>query len=95
MKEKRLHMQTEFYTNLNKKVDVILFFIYWTWTCTCHAQIYWGVGGGGEGCLEALRKMLQVARYCNPAAEKNYSIRGDDKYICEDSSLLEFHLLYS
>lgn len=23
-------MQTEFYTNLNKKVDVILFFIYWT-----------------------------------------------------------------
>lgn len=52
-------------------------------------------GGGGEGCLVALRKMLQVARYCNPAAEKNYSIRGDDKYICEDSSLLEFHLLYS
>lgn len=52
-------------------------------------------GGGGEGCLEALRKMLQVARYCNPAAEKNYSIRGDDKYIWEDSSLLEFHLLYS
>lgn len=79
-------MQTEFYTNLNKKVDVILFFIYWTWTYTCHAQIYWG-GGGGEGCLVALRKMLQVARYCNPAAEKNYSIRGDDKYICEDSSL--------
>lgn len=46
-----------------------------------------GEGGGGEGCLVALRKMLQVARYCNPAAEKNYSIRGDDKYICEDSSL--------
>lgn len=46
-----------------------------------------GGGGGGEGCLVALRKMLQVARYCNPAAEKNYSIRGDDKYICEDSSL--------
>lgn len=46
-----------------------------------------GRGGGGEGCLVALRKMLQVARYCNPAAEKNYSIRGDDKYICEDSSL--------
>lgn len=45
------------------------------------------LGGGGEGCLVALRKMLQVARYCNPAAEKNYSIRGDDKYICEDSSL--------
>lgn len=44
-------------------------------------------GGGGESCLVALRKMLQVARYCNPAAEKNYSIRGDDKYICEDSSL--------
>lgn len=52
-------MQTEFYTNLNKKVDVILFFIYWTWTYTCHAQIYWGGGGGGgEGCLVALRKML-------------------------------------
>lgn len=48
---------------------------------------YTGGGGGGEGCLVALRKMLQVARYCNPAAEKNYSIRGDDKYICEDSSL--------
>lgn len=30
MKEKRLQVQTEFYTNLNKKVDVILFFIYWT-----------------------------------------------------------------
>lgn len=48
---------------------------------------YTGGEGGGEGCLVALRKMLQVARYCNPAAEKNYSIRGDDKYICEDSSL--------
>lgn len=59
------------------------------------SNILGGWGGGGEGCLVALRKMLQVARYCNPAAEKNYSIRGDDKYICEDSSLLEFHLLYS
>lgn len=51
------------------------------------SNILGGGGGGGEGCLVALRKMLQVARYCNPAAEKNYSIRGDDKYICEDSSL--------
>lgn len=60
-----------------------------------HVTLKYTGGGGGEGCLVALRKMLQVARYCNPAAEKNYSIRGDDKYICEDSSLLEFHLLYS
>lgn len=60
-----------------------------------HVTLKYTGGLGGEGCLEALRKMLQVARYCNPAAEKNYSIRGDDKYICEDSSLLEFHLLYS
>lgn len=60
-----------------------------------HVHVTLKYTGGGEGCLVALRKMLQVARYCNPAAEKNYSIRGDDKYICEDSSLLEFHLLYS